>query len=238
MRRGGLWCAYTDVKLWVRSSNAWWGPLNWENTCDTVFIEGDSQCKGCAIRVRHPSAKSTSTCCCPNRATCIALHPCCGSGAKGRLSPLLGCDSSKAKERTSVFFCEVLARDEESSAHQLKHLHIRTSASSQPASALGLWLDLPTVAPSVLVWLPIWLIPALLPRLAARQRALCWESTNLEGFYWIRQDYNAGPSEEELSTSLLSTIYHLFLSVCLGPTCSCNYLDTFTNAGPDFQPAL
>lgn len=96
----GLWYAYSDVNLWVWSSSTWWAPL----TCKTlVTLEGDSKCKSCAIRIHCPSANSTLTCCCPNRATCIALHPCRHSVAEARLLPLLGHNSSKAKEKTSVF---------------------------------------------------------------------------------------------------------------------------------------
>lgn len=187
------------------------------------------------MRTHHPSANSTLTCCYPHRTTCIALHPC--SGAEARLSPLLGRHSSKAED-----ICCLLRgigwrdREEWTPAKTPSYQDVSKQL------VLVLWADLPTAAPSVLVWWPIWLLPALLPRLATHQwgpRALCWESSSLKGFCWIQQDYSAGTSEEALCTSLISTIHFIyFFSVFLGPTWGSNNSHASANAGPNLRPAL
>lgn len=133
---------------------------NWENTCATVFIGGL-----CHKDTSPPSSAGAAqiqllTWLCTPAATLAEVG----------LSPLLGHNSRKTKEKKRNFLWRGIGwrtREEKRREHQLKHFHIQTSASSQPDSALVLWVDLPTGAPSVFLSLPFWLIPASLPRPAA-----------------------------------------------------------------------
>lgn len=141
------------------------GTTDWENTCAAVLIGG----------LCHKDTTSSSQ---EQLSLALPKHSClhCSapllSRAEVRLSALLGHYSSKGED---IYFLlrgiGWRTREEESREHQLKHLHIQTSASSQPDSALVLWVELPTAAPSVLVSLLIWLIPALLS-ISEAQRAV------------------------------------------------------------------
>lgn len=193
------------------------GTTNWENTCDTVFMGGWLQVQRMCHRDTSPFSKWHLNLLVPKKGYLHCSPPLLSLRDWGKTLTISGTRQQQSKGEDICFLLRCIgqrAREEDSSEHQLKHLHIGPSASSQPASALVLWLDLPTVAPSVRVRLPIWLIPALLTGFAAHRqgpRALCWESISLKGFYWSQWDYNGGISEEELSASLTPTIYCIYI---------------------------